>query len=234
LDFSKRSYAVFGVPPLSEEAMKEFNTLAFDPYTGGRQRYRRFSQMKLQYVNGEWVTELLPPRPFVQSKGYNGVVGGVARKFEPIRFDPTPQVAAGARAAGLDTGRVYQINVHQVRVITDKDITGVTVPEGPHRDGHDYVMNIIFKRHGISGGISQLMPTGGGDPFFEDLLNENQAIIFDDRKMWHNATNIMPLGDEPGHRDIMIISFNDWERRRYGEEFERNGGALQIDTLVQA
>jgi len=75
----------------------------------------------------------------------------------------------------------------QVRVITDKSITGITVPEGPHRDGHDYVMNAVFRRHRISGGVSQLMPTGGGPPFFEDVLQENEAIIFEDTRMWHNA-----------------------------------------------
>jgi len=45
-------------------------------------------------------------------------------------------------------------------------------------------------------------------------------------------TNIIPKADEPGYRDIMIISFNDWERRRYGEEFERNLGMIKTDQLA--
>jgi hypothetical protein len=231
VSFNKKYYTTLQVPSLNENAINEFETLPFDPYTGGKQRYRRFSQFKLHFHNSQWVIELLPHRPFVQSKGYNSVIGGVGRKFEPIRFDPTPQVAAGAIAAKLNPSLFYQINVHQVRVITSKDIIGVTVPEGPHRDGHDYVMNIICKRHGISGGVSQLMPIGSNIPFFEATLQENEAIIFDDTKMWHNATNIVSKDNENGYRDIIIISFNDWSRRRYGEEFERNNGVISVDML---
>jgi hypothetical protein len=170
----------------------------------------------------------------MQAGSYNGVVGGVQRKFEPIRFDPAPQVTAGARAGCLDERAVYQINVHQVRVVTDSEIPGIAVPEGPHRDGHDYVMNAIFSRNNITGGVSQLMPLGGGACFFEDVLQPNEAIIMADDKLWHHATNILPAGPGPGHRDIMIISFNAWERRRYGEEFERNLGLIRSETLEQA
>jgi hypothetical protein len=234
MDFKLTNFARFTVPPLSEYAMREFETLPFDLYTGSNQRYRRFSQFKLFFKGGQWMTELLPHRPFVQSKTYNGVVGGVHRQFEPIRFDPTPQVAAGARAARLDEAQLYQINVHQVRVITSPEIKGVAVPEGPHRDGHDFVMNAIFARHNISGGVSQLMPTGGGPCFFEDILRKDEAIVMADDKMWHNATDIIPLNDQLGHRDIMIVSFNAWERRRYGEEFERKQGAIGSEQVVPA
>jgi hypothetical protein len=234
MSFNTRHFARFTVPPLSQHALREFETLAFDPYTGGKQRYRRFSQFKLFFEAGEWRTELLPHRPFVQSRSYNGVAGGVRREFEPLRFDPTPQVAAGAFAACLDKAARYQINVHQVRVVTSRDIKGVAVPEGPHRDGHDFVMNAIFSRSNITGGVSQLMPTGGGPCFFEDILRENEAIVVADDKMWHHATDILPAADAPGHRDIMIVSFNAWERRRYGDEFERRHGAIRDDEAVPA
>jgi hypothetical protein len=234
MHFNTCHYARFTVPPLSEDAMREFETLVFDPYTGGKQRYRRFSQFKLWFENGEWRTELLPHRPFIQSKSYNDVVGGVRREFAPIRFDPTPQVAAGACAACLDEAQKYQINVHQVRVIASCDIKGIAVPEGPHRDGHDFIMNAVFSRHNITGGVSQLMPAGGGPCFFEDILQSNEAIIMADDQMWHNATDILPIGSRPGHRDIMIISFNAWERRRYGEEFERKQGGIGSEPAIPA
>lgn len=227
-------YARFTVPPLSDEAQREFETLVFDPYTGGKQRYRRFSQFRLWCEQGQWRTERLPHRPFIQSKNYNGVVGGVRREFSPIRFDPTPQVAAGACAGHLDESQLYQINVHQVRVITSQEIRGVTVPEGPHRDGHDFVMNVVCARHNITGGISQLMPTGGGDCFFEDILQKDEAIIMADDKLWHNATDIISADGRSGHRDILIVSFNAWERRRYGEEFERRHGAIGVEQETKA
>ena len=51
------------------------------------------------------------------------------------------------------------------------------------------------------------MPTGGGPCFFEDVLQPLEAIVVADDRMWHHATNILPALEEPGHRDIMIISF---------------------------
>lgn len=226
MDPHARHYARLVVPPLSNDAMGEFDGLSLDPYTGGRQRYRRFSQYRLWFEDGHWCTEQLPHRAFVQSRHHQGLAGGVRREFEPLRFDPTPQVAAGARAARLDEEQLYQINVHQVRVITSANVKGVTVPEGPHRDGHDFVMNAVFARHNITGGVSQLMPTGGGPCFFEDVLQPLEAIVMADDKMWHHATDILPAGPGPGHRDTLLVTFNAWERRRYGEAFERRLGLL--------
>ena len=54
-----------------------------------------------------------------------------------------------------------------------------------------------------------------------------------DDGIWQNATDLLPIGNEPGHRDIMIISFNAWERRRYGEEFERRQGAIGDEQSVR-
>ena len=87
-------------------------------------------------------------------------------------------------------------------------------------------MVIVFRRSNISGGITQLMPTGGGKPFFETILNPNQAVVYDDGKMWHNATDILPINEDVGgFRDIWIVAINRWENRRYGPEFELRAAA---------
>lgn len=228
--FNTLGYTRFTIPPLNQEVKQEFESLVLDPYTGGKQRYRRFSQFKLQHEGSAWHIEKLPHRPFIQSRNFNGLVGGEPRKFEPIRFDPYEQVLAGVNAAGMNVDTAYQFNVHQVRVITNAEVAGVAVPEGPHRDGHLFVMNAIVHRSNISGGITQLVPTGGGAPFFEDVLRENEAVIIKDADMWHHATNILSLDGMPGYRDILIITFNEWAHRRYGEDFERTLGVIPADA----
>ncbi|MBB5940308.1 2OG-Fe dioxygenase family protein [Streptomyces zagrosensis] len=225
-------YRVIDLPAPEPDVLAEFETLPPDDFTGGRQRFRRFSQFRMDYDQGSdaWRLELLPHRPFLQPRVVNGLVGGVQRPFAPLRIDPTRQIDAGARALGLDRGRSWQLNVHQCRVISAPDIKGVSVPEGPHRDGHDYGMLAVFGRHNITGGTNQLMPTGGGEPFFEVTLQPNQALVYDDDAMWHNATDIVAEDETGGHRDLWIVAVNDWEHRKYGEEFERlalagDGGA---------
>jgi hypothetical protein len=217
---TEQAYAVIDLPPASAEMLAEFETLPLDPYAGGKQRYRRFSQYRLTFEDDDWRLELLPHRPFIQPPSINSYVGGVRREFEPLRIDPEPQIVAGARALGLDTTTDWQINVHQCRVVANDDVRGVSVPEGPHRDGHEFGMLAVFRRQGIAGGENQLMPTGGGEPFFRVTLEANQALVYDDSKMWHYATDIEPTGPDGGFRDLWIVAFNQWENRKYGPEFE--------------
>ncbi|RZS34226.1 hypothetical protein EV193_10913 [Herbihabitans rhizosphaerae] len=216
-------YKVMDLPAAAPEVLAEFDTLPFDPYTGGRQRYRRFSQYRLswQTETESWSMERLPHRPFLQPKAVNTFVGGVPRELEPLRIDPTPQIDAAAKGIGLDTEHDWHSNVHQCRVVVGPDVEGVSVPEGPHRDGHDYAMLVVFDRKNITGGENQLMPMGGGEPFFRVTLQANQAIAFDDTNMWHTATDLESLDGGPGHRDLWIVVFNRWDRRKYGEEYEK-------------
>lgn len=93
-------------------------------------------------------------------------------------------------------------------------------PRRPHRDGHHYGIVAVARRHNISGGETQLMPLGGGEPFFTTTLQDGQAICFDDRRMFHHVTDIEHLSKEGGHRDVWLVAVNPWEHRRYGEEYE--------------
>src|SRR5262245_48266958 len=215
-------YAVIDVPAASDHVMSEFSSLPIDPYCGGGQRSRRFSQYKLYFSEQNWRLELLPHRPFMQSKEYNSFVGGIPRHLPPLRIDPTAQIAAGAAAIGLSHDDVFQINVHQCRVIANDEIRGVSVPEGPHRDGHEWGMVIVFARENIEGGETHLFRNGDlSTPFFRVTLQPNQAIVYEDGALKHFATDIVAPPNGTGHRDLWIVAYNPWSERRYGEEFER-------------
>jgi hypothetical protein len=220
-------FAVIDLPKLSDEAMEAFETLPKDPYTPGGHRSRRFSQFKMTHDGERWELEMLPHRPFLQASVYNSLVGGVARHLDPLTIDPEPQIVFGAESFPLDVDEVWQINVHQCRVVTSPDLPGVSVPEGPHHDGHDFGMLAVFRRHNIAGGETQLMPNEGGEPFFRTTLEAHQALIYEDAAMLHYATDIEPLTPESGFRDLWIVAFNRWENRKYGPEFE--AAALKSD-----
>ena len=217
----ERGFWIFDLPMLSKSAMDEFETLPLDKYTPGGHRFRRYSTFRVSSNAEGWHLEQQPQRPFFQPKSYNNLVGGVAREFAPVRIDPTPQIIATCDAVGLDRAHDYSINLHQIRIITDKDTEGVLVPEGPHRDGHAMVLTAVFRRHNVSGGVSKLYPVGEGDAFFSTQLEPGQAMMIEDERMWHHATDITSLDGSLGFRDIWIVSFNRWEDRRYGAAFER-------------
>ncbi|MFD8985269.1 2OG-Fe dioxygenase family protein, partial [Streptomyces sp. NPDC059564] len=165
MSLGDKGYAVMDTPPLDEYSLAEFENLPLDPYTGSTQRYRRFSQFRLVHED-RWTLELLPHRHFAQPRQYNDLVGGRLRTLEPLTTDPTPLIAAGAEAMGLDKDTAWQLNIHQCRVVSTPEVEGVAAPEGPHRDGHQFGIVAVTRRHNISGGETQLMPLGGGEPFF--------------------------------------------------------------------
>lgn len=220
-------FAVIDLPTPTAEVMRAFETLPQDPYTPGGHRSRRFSQFKMTHDGDRWQLEKLPHRPFIQSSTYNPLVGGLARHLEPLTIDPSPQIVHGAEAFPLDADETWQVNVHQCRVVTAPDLPGVSVPEGPHHDGHDFGMLAVFRRHNIAGGETQLIPNEGGEPFFRTTLEADQALIYEDAAMLHYATDIEPLGPEGGFRDLWIVAFNRWRNRKYGPEFE--AAALKSD-----
>ncbi|WP_369261176.1 2OG-Fe dioxygenase family protein [Streptomyces sp. R35] len=219
MGLNAQGFTIFDIPALDEEALAEFAKLPLDKYTGSRQRYRRYSQFRLTHEES-WTAELLPHREFAQSKEYNPLVGGQARGFEPLTVVPAALISAAAEALGLDRDAAWQINLHQVRIVSAPGVQGVAVPEGPHRDGHHYTVTAVSRRHNISGGETQLMPSGGGEPFFRTVLQPGQAIALNDREMFHHATDIEHLDESGGLRDVWLMAVNPWDERRYGEEWE--------------
>lgn len=186
--------------------------------------YRRYDDFKATYdFNLEkWKLELLPHRPFIQHPKFNKAVGGISRKLEPLKINPDLEVNSILNAFGFDKNVSFHLKIHQIRVITSKDIQGIAIAEGAHRDGQEWQIVTVFDRVNVKGGQSQFLPTGGGEPFFAHTLQPGEVICNEDARMWHNATDLVPIDlSKQGHRDICIVATNRWHKRRYGEDFER-------------
>jgi hypothetical protein len=227
-----QGFAIIHMPPADDKLLSSFTNLAPDIYIGNNNRSRRFSQYKMSFKNGGWNFELLPHRPYMTFSMYNKAAGGIKRYYEPLEVDFTAQIEAGAKAIPLPTDDEWQINVHQYRVVVKPGLAGVTVPEGPHKDGHEYVMIAVLKRGGITGAEMSLLPLGGeGEPFFKATLQEGEAALLDDRRMFHYVTEIEPIETE-GHRDIFVIAFSRWADRWHGEAFEKKVAEAEANGAV--
>jgi hypothetical protein len=226
MTLNAEGYTLIDLPPADEELLATFDELALDPYCGGYHRYRRFDQYRIRFEDGRWKLTLLPHRAFIQSRRYNTYAGGLLRDFEPLRVDPSVYVDVCAKSIPLPADTDWQINVHQCRVIARPDIPGISVPEGPHRDGHEYTAILVSRRHLIDGARTSLSPVGEGEPFFTTTLENNQALVFSDERMFHFTSNLEPF-DGAGHRDLWMIVFDKWadasrnENMRYGTEYEK-------------
>lgn len=218
--FNETGYEVIDVSDASKPLLGSFDELALDEFCPSRSRFRRFAQFHLTPGDHGWTVTRLPHRPFIQQVDYNKLVGGVKRDFPPVLVDLEPLIRTAAHALGIDRSKEWQVNCHQIRIVTNDRIVGTPVPEGPHCDGFDYLMIACLSRDKVEGGVTELMPPGGGKPFFAATLQPGQAILIDDGRMFHNTTDLSPVGSAEGHRDIVIVAFLDWARKKYGPAHE--------------
>ncbi|MCY0965907.1 2OG-Fe dioxygenase family protein [Parathalassolituus penaei] len=222
-DYLENGYCVIDMPEVSQDLLDSFGEMPRDMHSLGRLRKIRLTQYFAYWEEGEWFFAPLPKRKYVQSADYIRLAeaGGVARHREQIIGDPTALVAAVLNQLPVTLDDMFQINVNQIRVIANTEFKGVTVPEGPHRDGHEFSVIAIAKRHNVKGGETQVIDPLTGDVLYQTTLDENQAILIDDERFIHYATNIEPEVGTEGHRDIWVIEINRWQYRAYGPAHER-------------
>lgn len=222
-DFEAHGFAVINTPILSKEIIDSFNNMPRDQHSLSRRRHIRLSQYFIYWEEGSWVLALLPQRKYVQSAKHIRLAeaGGVKRHRDQLEIDPTPIVAKIMDSLTLAKSGQYQANVNQIRVVCDHEFKGVTVPEGPHRDGHEFSVIAVVKRHNVSGGVTQVIDPKSNKIVLETTLQENQAILIDDERYIHYATDITQQTDHTGYRDIWVVEINKWENRSYGPTHEK-------------
>lgn len=224
MSLNNQNFKIFDLPGLHESALSSFQDLALDTYIPVKNRYRRFAQYRMSYSNDTWQFELLPHRAYVTYSKYNSVAGGIKREYKPIMTDFTNHIRQAAEEIPLDTSEEWQINVHQYRIFVEKEkLDGIIVPEGLHRDGHDYVFIGVYDRHNVTGAELSLRPNEDKEtPFFTTTIPAGQGVVFDDSKMWHYVTEIEPIDDqEEAYRDTVVVAFSRWSSKWYGDDFDQ-------------
>ncbi|MGE4242671.1 2OG-Fe dioxygenase family protein [Ramlibacter sp.] len=230
--FARRGYAVIDTPPPSAQVLDSFNHMPRDSHSLKRLREIRLSQFFAYREDDQWIFALLPRRKYIQSAEYIRLAeaGGVMRHREQLQCDPSPLMAAVLDALPVDVAVTYHLNVNQIRVIANSEFRGVTVPEGPHRDGHEFSVIVVAARHNVLGGETQIIDPASNEIVHRRVLAPNQAILIDDERYVHYATDIVPAEGSAGYRDIWVIEVNRWHRRAYGPAHERR--ALAAGSLL--
>jgi hypothetical protein len=188
-------------------AARSWQRLPPDEYLadGGRYRQRRYSRFHL--AGGR--LELLAHAPFFQSLAFNPVNGGQARLFAPLE----PGFAASSALRELVFALVEMLpraewacGVHQIRTLADGG-PGRPSPEGIHQDGHHFVAQVMVARTGVEGGRS-VVYNGQRRPLHAVTLTRAlETLVVDDRRVFHDVSDIHPAGDGPGHRDMLLVDF---------------------------
>ena len=179
---------------------------------GGRYRRRRHAVFSVSRTG----VRRLRHQPHYQSLQYNPLNGGVERWFEPIE----PAVGRGATMRAIlafaaarfgawdRTARRWRVEVHQFRIEARAGKAGRPTPEGPHRDGVDYVLVLLVRRRNVRHGRTTIADPAGRPLGGFTLRDALDAALLDDRKVYHGVTPIMPLDPTlPAHRDVLVVTF---------------------------
>jgi hypothetical protein len=189
-----------------ESLNKFFDTLPLDPYLKQKYRYRRFSRFRI--VRDDLVH--LPHQPFVQTSEYNVLLGGVVREYLELDADLTSTESFKRivrhfvdDCRSLPDGS--EVGVHQIRIISQRDLVGRPSPEGVHIDGFDFVGIFCVDRRDINGGETYLYESKDGEPVYRTMLEPGDMLVFDDRQMYHYTAPIF-TDSEQGWRDVFILT----------------------------
>jgi len=212
---------------LGESALAQWQSFAaswdrleLDTYMadGGRYRRRRYATLSAFAASGELHIE--PHQPHYQSLDYNRLNGGVARHFAPIE----PGVLSSAtllRTLGiglssfqrLHPARPAHVEVHQFRIEARADALGQPTPEGAHRDGVDFVLVMMVRRHNIASGTTEVFDLQQRRLDSFTLTEPCDAALVDDRKALHGVTPITPLDPaRAAWRDVLVATYRGVDR----------------------
>lgn len=105
-------------------------------------------------------------------------------------------------------GASFAVGVNQVRVVATPEAPGSTAP-GLHQDGYDFSCHVAVSRRDVSGGVSVLSRSPlPQNAFFERCMEPGEFLLFDDRRLYHTATAILPAPHASrASRDMVILDF---------------------------
>lgn len=189
--------------------------MPLDVYMADGGRYRRRRYAVLTAYNGATSPVLEPHQPHYQSLDYNRLNGGVARDFAPIA---TTVIQSRVMQALLQLGCQlfthflpevsWHIECHQFRIEAAAEGLGKPTPEGVHRDGVDFVLVMMVRRHNISSGMTTLHDLDQKQMDSFTLAAPLDMAIVNDRRCMHGVTPIHPIDQNvPAYRDVLVLTY---------------------------
>ncbi len=192
-----------------------WNDMPLDAYMADGGRYRRRRHATLSVAVGATVAQAEAHQPHYQSLDYNNLNGGIARHFEPIRADIIEGASMLALLSlcirvfgGLLTGKRWHVEVHQFRIEAGAQHQAMPTPEGVHRDGVQYVVVLMVKRHNIAEGTTTIHDASGAQLTSFTLTQPLDMTLVDDERCMHGVTPVIPINPaKPAYRDVLVITF---------------------------
>lgn len=206
---------------LDDDAIGRFagywDGLTLDRFMGdnGRYRFRRYSALTLDSADADF--ELHPHGPYEQSTAVNPLNGGLKREFDPVEpgFLASPVLQRLLRFLATAYDQVegveapWVVRLHPYRIRADVEAVGKPAPEGLHRDGVDFVLTLMLRRHNIRGGESCVATPARDVVWRRTLTHTLDLAVCNDREVLHGVTDIERVDPtRRAWRDVLVVAFS--------------------------
>ena len=200
-----------------EQFAASWNALGEDRHMadGGRYRRRRYAVFD---VTRDGIVRA-PHQPHFQAKTYNRLNGDLDRWFDPVMpeigdhpilrtlIERLTSIFASLPNAETSSAG-WHVELHQFRIEASADAVGLPTPEGTHRDGVDGAFVMLINRENVSSGITHISDANGRSLGQFTLSQAGDAVLLDDRRVFHGVTPIEPLDPRKlAIRDVLVIAF---------------------------
>lgn len=190
-----------------------WNQLRPDPFLRdhGGYRFRRYSV----FTWAAGMLSVLPPEPHFQSSYYNGLHGGFNRFFfpwsRPAVVNPVlyEVIHWATKQYSPNIKQQWRIQAHQFRIMANSEQMGKPTPEGVHKDGADFILIMLLKKHNVQGGVSRIYDNDKHLLAEHCLQEPGDLLLIDDEKVYHGVSEIYPI-DNKGKsiRDVLVLTFH--------------------------
>ncbi|TXH05919.1 MAG: hypothetical protein E6R07_03705 [Nevskiaceae bacterium] len=213
-DILRGALAAFGPMDDWPAFADSWSDLHTDTYMADGGRYRR--RRHAVYAVAADAIERLPHQPHYQSRDYNPLNGGIERWFEPVTaavgdshsLHTVLRLCAATFGALAPQVTRWQVEVHQFRIEARAGQRGLPTPEGLHRDGVDYVLVLLIRRHNIASGTTTIHTPDGRPLGSFTLTQPFDATLLDDHRVFHGVTAVEALDPaQPAYRDVLVVTF---------------------------
>lgn len=145
-------------------------------------------------MNDNGIYRFIGNKGFYQSKDNNMLNGGTLRKFETIEAsiinNTFLDLLIKKNLSKIDSYAEWLVHIHQIRIICTENEAGNPTPEGIHRDGHQYVAQILIAKNGVCGGVSRIYDNNKALIFSKKLESPLDTILVNDKKSYHDVTQL--------------------------------------------
>jgi hypothetical protein len=208
-------------PELSSELTRfsdDWEGLELDRYLAGGARFRFRRYGRYFWAPADDLLVPLPPEPYFQPEEQNSYAGGVSRDFAPILPEAVRNsfVRALVRAcfaclpiADERRREIWEVRMHQMRIVAMPGVPGLPTPEGIHQDGTDFHTLHLLRRDNIEGGETTIYGLDRSPIFHCTMRDVLDTFILEDPRVMHSVTPVFPAnGKSLGNRDIFGIDYH--------------------------